>query len=411
MSILALALSAGGCGKQTFRVLDSTENQSAPGTFSVPPKVDILVAQDNTGSMLSVYPQIEAQFPAFVSQLAASNWDYHLAAMPLTTDQPLSQATASQFDSNWGSSWSAPYPGAPNPGPEDLLSSIFQLPSNFTGFPSTSDDSNTLAGEEPGFDRIEKFFKNRVQGTHFLRPDAMLAILVISNGDDTSNVTYCNGVGGGTVPCDQGNAETNGTKWCGTPETPVSQCGGYQSSLTSFQQYFSSLKTASSQVSFFAAVPRSAPSNGQCLGEAYPGKGARYISMSNSLNGGTYGVDVCNPSSINTIFTALSGSLQSKLLLFHTHYLFVSQQPDPTSIVVTKYPGGDTTQGVTIAQDPNNGWSLPTTPNGYVTNVYTIDSPVPMNQASGYGIILNGSAELVGNDTASVTFKPYIAGQ
>ena len=60
---------------------------------------------------------------------------------------------------------------------------------------------------------------------------------------------------------------------------------------------------------------------------------------------------------------------------------------------MTKYPGGNTSNPVTIPQDPNNGWTYA----GQVSNVYTIDYPVPMDLASGIAIHLNGSAELVGS--------------
>ena len=57
---------------------------------------------------------------------------------------------------------------------------------------------------------------------------------------------------------------------------------------------------------------------------------------------------------------------------------------------------------VSVPQDATNGWTYA----GYVSNVFAIDYPIPMDQASGYAIELHGSAELMGNDTAKVDFKP-----
>jgi hypothetical protein len=43
---------------------------------------------------------------------------------------------------------------------------------------------------------------------------------------------------------------------------------------------------------------------------------------------------------------------------------------------------------------------------GGAENVYTIDSPVPMNLGSGYAIELHSSAKLEGDDSANVMYLP-----
>ena len=49
--LLGTLLAIVGCGKQEFDVVSSTVQQKAPGTYSIPPKIDLLLAEDDTGSM------------------------------------------------------------------------------------------------------------------------------------------------------------------------------------------------------------------------------------------------------------------------------------------------------------------------------------------------------------------------
>src|SRR4051812_4224687 len=81
---LGLSLSSAGCGKQAFFVSLSQEQQKAPGAFIVAPKVDIMLVQDDTGSMIAPYQQVAAQIPPFLSNLQAKGWNYHFATSTLT---------------------------------------------------------------------------------------------------------------------------------------------------------------------------------------------------------------------------------------------------------------------------------------------------------------------------------------
>jgi hypothetical protein len=94
--------------------------------------------------------------------------------------------------------------------------------------------------------------------------------------------------------------------------------------------------------------------------------------------------------------------LQTVKLSFVKKYLVIGSEPNVGTLKVTKFPSSGGAQ--VIPQDPNNGWTyLGAVPAG---GVYTIDSPIPMNLVtSGYLIELNGSAKLVGNDTASVNYQ------
>jgi hypothetical protein len=105
----------------------------------------------------------------------------------------------------------------------------------------------------------------------------------------------------------------------------------------------------------------------------------------------------------------LTHQLAVQRLNYNLLYLFVSQEPNLSTVTVTKYKNGDRNQASIIPQDSKNGWSYA----GNVTNVSTIyfldpatGQPVYMNTASGYALKLNGNAVLTGADTAQVNYKP-----
>lgn len=401
---LIVAASLVGCGKAAFIAVGSSQDQSAPGNFTVPPKVDLLLVEDDTGSIVQAYPTISQQMPQFLTQLQSEGWDYHFATIPLTTDQPLTQATASQYDGNWGSQWQPPYPGAQQNGPGTLLSSIFKLPSDYQGFVNSV--NTQIAGMEPGFENISLALQTRLPGTNFLRPDALLVVLVVGNGNDTSNYNLCNQGDGKYVPCEQTGyytaANGNGSTWnntaveCGTPGTFWQNCENESMSFGQYASQFLAVKANPSLIQFHAAVAAEATNN--CLG-SYSLVGTRYQQMAGALGGQSY--DICTQS-VSQVLDSLSNNLHGTRLSFRTRYLFISQAPNVSTITVTKYPGGNTGQAQTIPQDPNNGWTY----DGYLSNVYAIDSPTPMDQGSGYAIELHGSAKLVGDDTANVAYTP-----
>jgi hypothetical protein len=50
-ALLLAALFASGCGAQGYVPASTSAAQSAPGSFTVPAKVDVLLVEDDTGSM------------------------------------------------------------------------------------------------------------------------------------------------------------------------------------------------------------------------------------------------------------------------------------------------------------------------------------------------------------------------
>ena len=401
LAAVTLTLALGACGPQAFNVGRDVQQQQAPGFFSIPAKVDILLAEDDTGSAYEVYPSISQQVPLFLDQMRSMGWDYHFATTPLTTLRNLGQVLGSEYDSNWGAQWVAPFPGALPGAPGTIASSFFRFPGQYTELVDISNISNTGNGLEPGFSTISNFLYSRLGASKFLRNDALLVILNISNGEDTSLVNFCTRADGGTWPCENEGLSVCVDKPDGSRDPRWPLCASKEWSYQKYLNWFKGFKGSAAKIRMYSAV--AGKNYDSCLGGiAY--RGARYQRMATDLGGTSY--DVCK-TQISSVLSDMSTQLQAVKLAFVRGFLVISRQPALESLTVTKFINGDVNSPITIPQSAVNGWTfkgqLSTT-----NSVYLIESPVQMNQAtSGYAIQLNGTAKLQGADTAEVTYKPF----
>jgi hypothetical protein len=398
IAALLCLLTLSGCGRESFMVVETNEQQQAPGNYVVPPKVDILLAQDDTGSMYESFSTINPQVVEFVRGVERENWDYHFATIPLTTDRPLTQVAGSKYDSNYGDDWVPAYPGELPWGPGTIVSQFFRRMGQYNGLIGP-DEIHQTGGKEPGFETIRQALYNRVGPTNFLRQDALTVVLIVSNGDDTSKVNYCWDalrqsmiqceLAQGDYPtCPEGNLEGNQGAACGT----------YTESFNYYRNEFAAVKTNSASIKFYSVVAAQRSTGGSCAGgNSY--RARRYTTMSAVSGGQSY--EICS----GQFASALSGiatNLRQQKLAMRTRYLFAKQPPNVATIRVIRYRSGNPDLAYEIPQDPVNGWTY----EGKVTDVYAIDYPIPMNRSSGYAIELHGSAKLLGDDTADVQYKP-----
>lgn len=392
LATLALGLAASsaalaGCGRQSFTVTPSVAEQQSPGSFIVPPKVDILLALDDSGSMFETRNQIRSQMPGLLAKMEASGWDYHFATTPLVSvTAAVNQVMASKHDINWGTERITAFPGAPFTNTGLVSSSAFRKPEQYTQFVLP----NQTSGVEPGLESIRRALtgrtssgatlSNKLPGTGFLRSDALLVIIVVGNGEDTSGVTMCTRPQDGfLVACES-----------------IGQPGTAASSFTSFKNSILGLKNSADLVQLHAAVATQNHAN--CFGGPAT-KGARYMDMASALGGTVQ--DVCT-TSVATILDKIEQDLGIQRRSFRTKYLFLAQEPEESSIRITKFVGGQSTQAVDIPRDAVNGWTYL----GFQQNLAAIDYPVPMNFQTGYAIELHGTAKLLGDDTARVETTP-----
>jgi hypothetical protein len=403
----ATVIGAMGCGPQGYKRVASVEGNSAPGVYMVPPKVDILLAEDNSGSLFEMFNSVESQMPGFLADLESRGWDYHFVTIPLITQRPLQAGIASKQDGNWDALglYVPPFPGAPANHPGNLAASFFRTPTEYVDeghFISTSDIAYGQNGNEPAFATIDDAIYSRVNGTGFLRSDAMLAVLVVGNGNDSTGVNYCNRGDGYAVRCEDALDCTN-TAY-GRDYTSATSYVCRQRTWNSTQEYYRdrliAKKGSAAKVKYYAAVANSNSSvtGNQCLGSnAF--KGSRYQWMAGQLGGKS--IDICTKS-ISTALSEMSQHLQATKLSFRTRYLFIGQEPvlnDPSKpVVITKHTAGGS---VVIPQGGANGWVY----RGLIT-AHAIDSPVEMNLTTGYAFELMGTARLLGDDHADVDYFP-----
>lgn len=378
--LLALTVLTSNCGRTAFQAGDINQLQKGPGQFTVPPKVDILLAEDDTGSIISAFSSITAQFPAFLNSLDQQGWDYRFAVTPLTTQRNVSQVMTSKYDANWftngSGQWKPPIPGADPLTSPAINPALFRLPQNFTSFLTSADVTNQSNQYEPGFLTIKNVLQN---SPDFLRPDAVPVVIVIGNGNDSSGVTFCDRGDGLMVPCEYSPTPEQGT------------------SASSFQQYKADFLSISDQFKLYAAVAYTAGTG--CLGStSYVGY--RYYDMATELGGASY--NVCS-TPISAVLSGIAAKLQLEKINYRTRYLVLGIEPDLDTLKITKYPDGNLKNGEVIpANDPVNGWTY----QGGPQTVATVDFPAPLFEGTGYVIELHGAAKLWGDDSARIEYKP-----
>jgi hypothetical protein len=394
-AILAMSgLSA--CGKRHFDVSSSTNAQKAPGTYIIPPRIDILLAEDNSGSMYEAYDEIAAEMPALLQSLESKGWDWHFATIPLSTSSSaVNQVLASTHDPNWEAAWTAPYPGAPIEVSQAgmIASAFFTTPDAYSGFIEYGDIKTSTDGKENGFANILSALDSNINGANFLRDDAMLMVLVVGNSEDTSGVTFCDRydrkIGNGNdqyiAPCEDVGYPSYGTS---------------ASSFDSYVSHYQNLKGGeASKIRFYSAVADKV-SNDCRGGRSHIGE--RYQEMATALGGVSY--DVCSES-IPSILDQVESELTLEKRNFRKRYLFIEQDAELSTIEVTKHKYDEATNtwsAETLEQSDTNGWTYV----GWLDNVYEIDAPAELNLMSGWAIELHGSAKLEGEDSADVTYKP-----
>ena len=400
LSVIALATLM-GCGKADFVKGTTAQEQASPGSFVIPAKVDLLLVEDNTPSIYEAYSAIASQIPVFLNDLESRGWDYRLATSPLVSSRSLNQILASKFDGNWHpsmgrSGWRAPYPGA-NPMDNLVNPSYFREQSQYSHFITTSDVVTGMGTYEPGLATIDTALNVHAANSQFLRPDAMLAVIVMGNGNDTSVPPNYVQQNDPDVQCRLPAAAGLDIGFCRRVDGfvyPSAQAAQLANVYYSGRMNNLVLTGKSASVRFYSAVAHSQVTN--CLGSTSR-VGSRYMQMTSTVGG--VSVDLCSQG-VSNVLSAISGNLQSVKLSFRTRYLVLSEAPRVDSIRVLKRPasGGE----VEIPQNATNGWTYI----GYRSGVNAIDYPTEMNEVSGYIIELHGSSRLIGDDTATVEYEP-----
>ncbi len=262
----------------------------------------------------------------------------------------------------------------------NVTASAFRTSGSVPGYPQFNAwVSPSGANLEPAFQNVWSALSNSAATTtRFLRNDALLVVFLLSNGEDTTGWSYSDVWGGCDATC----------------------TANRESSFNLYRSRFAGLKANPAQVKWYSAVANQSTGYGAppCLqGNSFTG--TRYMRMASEMGGASF--DLCRQPVAEAV-ESFAAYLQNIRLSYRTRYIFVSQEPDfERDYSVTKTTGG---VSYDVPEDPDNGWTY----HGWVDNVYAIDSPTPMALTSGYAFRLNGSAALLGDDTASVQY--YVVG-
>jgi len=154
-----------GCGSTQFGLQNQTASfQQAPTRNN---KVDILFISDDSTSMLTYRQQLSLQSQTIVNRLTAMGIDFHIAVTTTSIGAFYAGGT---------------FVGAPNVITNSTPNVAASLAANL---------NFNLAGSdlEQGLSSMDMVLSNSSYASSFLRPDAMLAVIVISDDDDYSSGT------------------------------------------------------------------------------------------------------------------------------------------------------------------------------------------------------------------------------
>ncbi|MBU6155241.1 MAG: hypothetical protein KGP28_13140 [Bdellovibrionales bacterium] len=377
-ALVTLMVGASACGPQAFVPSVIRSRQSAAGSTTIPAKVDVVFGVSQNQTMLNAYPAIQQTVPAFLQNLENSGWDYRFVGIPLG-EAPIdtignfslqNKISVSRYDGNTPqANWLPSYPGMDySSAPALAFASFFLAPS----FVIPAPPGNVTGGLERGLRNQMQFLTLNPHSAFFLRPDAMLAIITLSNGEDRSF---------GTAP-----APNSGQPWTYNETDTLNAIDDIRN-----------VKSDPDMVKYFSLV---ADAQTNCISQFANSHwwGQRYQSFASALNGES--VNICNVP-LPQAFSQVAQNIQGTALPFRRNFLVIQSEPNQATIQVFKYPNGDTNNPVTIPQDATNGWTYA----GYLNGQYTIDSPISMDMRDGYMIELHGTAKLFGSDLADVVYR------
>ncbi len=154
-----VSLSLGACSKQSYSLPETTEEHSQSITYNN--KVDVILMVDNSSSMSTYQDRLAAQATKMLTALNTYGMDYQIVV--ITTD--VGGNTGSKFVGT----------------PKILTRATTNLNSVLTARIKQGNGGSDL---ERGLQSIEQALQNE---TGFIRSDALLAVLALSNEDDYSS--------------------------------------------------------------------------------------------------------------------------------------------------------------------------------------------------------------------------------
>jgi hypothetical protein len=358
ISLMGLAvLTQTACEKtdRSFSLLDSGSTFQQAASYQTR-KIDVLWVIDNSGSMQSSQDNLTANFASFINEFQKKGYDFHMAVtgtdawrakyMNTGTATGLANATIlSRARTGRINFATSPYSQATDSG-VNIIDSL--TPNLSQVFVTNATQGINGTGDERAFSSM-KVFLDYSANSDFRRPDAFLAVIIISDEDDFSGNTsypifsdYNTDEGG---PSNDPNLHPM-VLTAPTPDDPTDTYYLYKDArldtVQSYKDYLNGLygSTDNYSVNMIGVLDTACRTtlNNQVGGRRL---GRRYAQLADMTNG---------------VKTSLCGNFGDSLQLIAqstlklTAKFKLTREPDPASISIT-------VDGVTVPQNASSGWT------------------------------------------------------
>ena len=385
----SLAVTTGCSSDSSISVLPSTDNFTQNGT-SITAKMDIIWLIDNSGSMGPYQDSLQAEFDNFISEFVSNDFDFQMAVVAtdawMLSNNNLVTPNFNNVDqsgSQVNSAYSSVFGGGVCNSSTTVSSSFLNGPGNdgSTGLSIISTQNSDIdftltddAQDPDSSDDVEQIFSQNIgQGTigcglesglnslraalenpnnaGFLRPDAHLAVILVSDEED--EVITLQPTGSSSFFFDETAESMN----------------AYLSSITNEQQGYSFHSITVLPDTIGAVDPSSSISNGRfCLDNEgniltvkdendneinvnlHPAAsvGSTYVALS-ELAGGVV-ASICEP------FAQTLQNIATTIIEISVEFPLTATPQDPNGLIVSVRNPGET-EFTAIPQDPDNGFT------------------------------------------------------
>jgi len=335
-------LLTGACEKtsRSFSLLDAGSSFQQSGSY-IPRKMDILWVVDNSGSMETSQANLTASFQTFIEKFQTNGYDFHMAVTATDAWRAQYLAPGSNQDIlRRARSGEINY--SVNPYTYKTNSNVFIMdgltPSLSSVFLTNASQNIFGTGDERAFASFKQFL-DFGGNADFRRPDATLAIIIVSDEDDFSANTSAYIPGG---YADEVNADPVVLAPSVDPANIANMYADARlDSPDSYKQYLDTLVGAGNHKVHIISVLDTACKT--TLNSTYQGRriGRRYIQLAD-LTGGV------KTSLCDNFGDSLLKIQESIIQLSSTFQL--DREPVPESIKVL-------VDGASIPQDGQNGWT------------------------------------------------------
>ncbi len=339
--IFSALLTTTACEKtnRSFSLLNSNESFQQTAQYTSR-KIDILWVVDNSGSMQSSQNNLTANFQSFIQKFQSLNYDFQMAVTSTDAWTALYQNDAryssilkslrrGKITGDAGAGWSF----SPDSGVSIIDGNTANISQTFL---TNAEQGITGTGDERAFSSIKQVLDFNPL---FLRADAFLAVIIVSDEDDFSGNTS-NFIAGdynnesNSDPVTLTNTGSNTDLFHLYSDTRLD-------SVDSYKSYLTSLKGAGQfSVSMIGVLDNACKTQ---LNTSFGGRriGRRYMQLAQSTNGAQ---------------TSLCGNFGTSLQLISDSIIELSssfilrREPIPESISVS-------VNNVAVAQNATNGWT------------------------------------------------------